>query len=239
MKFSLLLTLLLPITAFSQKQVRFENMHKGIEFITNGASQGPSALNCEEEKIPLSEQYSQNGADCSDFVKADGSLGPLGTTIKDHMHSIDDALFFSPDLPGAKNVCPTWGNLSRAQKEYFWVWLIAAISWKESTCGAATLNTAATHGTAAGHLQLNKSRKDRAWRGGESGNSCKVADIVPAENNIKCGIEILHELLKGKEGLYEGNGNIFGRGANSYWQDLRRPDGGKIIELLKEFPPCN
>lgn len=240
MKFSLItLLFILSSTAFAQGNLQ-KQLKTGLRFVESGASRGPNANQCDDEdKTPLSPKFSENGADCSNFIQANGDLGSLGRVIVSHLHTIDDPLFFSRTHAGIQASCPNWPRMTRAQKEYYWVWLLASIAWKESTCGAATFNRAATHGTAAGLLQLNKARKDRAWRGGESGESCKVNDIVPDVNNVKCGIEILHEQLRGKDGLYEGNGNIFGRGANSYWQDLRSRDGGKVIDLMDEFPHCN
>lgn len=201
-------------------------------------SRGPQVA-CEEiTKVPLSAGYSAKGADCSGYIRADGSLGPLGSTIVDHMKTINEAKFLENDLPGVQSFCPRWPSLTQTEKEYFWVWLMAAISFKETTCGANTINRAATHGIAIGHLQLNKIRKDRYWRGGKSGESCGVQDIAPDEANIKCGLEILNEQLKGKEGAYKGNGKLFGPGAHSYWHHLRLKNGGTIIKLLKDFPLC-
>lgn len=212
---------------------------KGLNSLTTDAVQGPS-IQCEEKfQAPLSAAFKANGANCSAFIKADGSLGKLGSVITSHISSMgDDTLFHSENLSGVKTLCPKWSTFNKEQRDYFWVWLFASISWKESTCGADTVNRAATHGTAVGQLQLNKFKKDRSWRGGESGNSCAVKNIAPAEASMKCGIEILHEQLKGKDGLYLGDGNLFGKKANSYWHHLRLKSGGKIIQLMRGFPGC-
>ncbi len=201
-------------------------------------AKGPEVA-CEDiTKVPLSSGYRNQGADCSAFIKADGSLGSLGNTIVDHIKTINGPKYFENNLPGVQSFCPKWPSLTRVEKEYFWVWLFAAISFKETTCGANTINRAATHGTAVGHLQLNQPRRDRYWRGGESGKSCGVPDIAPAQANIKCGLEILNEQLKGKDGAYKGNGSLFGPGAHSYWHHLRLKKGGTIIKLLRDFPLC-
>lgn len=199
---------------------------------------GPQVA-CEDiTKVPLSAAYSAKGADCSSFIRADGSLGALGSTIVNHIQEVNTSKFLENNLPGVQSFCPRWPQLTKTEKEYFWVWLMAAISFKETTCGANKINRAATHGTAIGHLQLNKTRKDRYWRGGDSGNSCGAQDIAPDQANIKCGLEILNEQLKGRDGAYQGNGNLFGRGANSYWQHLRLRNGGGIIKLLRDYPLC-
>ena len=227
-------SLLLSSTTFAQMHPSIKN---GLKALTTSAIEGPT-LDCDPVTAELSPGFYENGADCSKFVKDDGELGELGTVIVNHIDSMNDTIFYDDNLAGIQTLCPNWATLSQPQKGQFWVWLFAAISWKESTCGAATINRAATHGVAAGLLQLNQARKDRAWRGGDSGKSCGAPSITDHASNLKCGIEILHEQLKGREGLYEGNGQLFGRGANSYWQALRTPDGGKVIDLLETFPFC-
>ena len=212
-------------------------IREGLETLNTMAS-GPQVA-CEDiTKVPLSAGYAAKGADCSGFIRANGELGPLGNTIVSHMQTVNGAKFFENNLPGVQSFCPRWSRLTKTEKEYFWVWLMAAISNKETTCGANIVNRAATHGTAIGHFQLNKNRKDRYWRGGDSGDSCGVQDITPAQANIKCSLEILNEQLKGKSGAYKGNGNLFGPGANSYWQHLRLRNGGGIIKLLRDYPLC-
>lgn len=237
-----LMTALLSTSLFlslSSAKASEATIKKGIKALTKEAQHGPQVACEENSKAPLSRAFSNLGADCSDFIKPDGSFGKLGNVISSHIDSMGNStLFHSTNLPALQAFCPKWSRLNKEQRDYFWVWLFAAISWKESTCGAATVNRAATHGTAIGHLQLNKNKKDRSWRGGASGNSCAVKDIAPAEANMRCGVEILHEQLKGKNGLYEGNGSLYGRGANSYWHHLRLKNGGKIIQLMRDFPFC-
>lgn len=234
---------LLLICGFSlltpEAQANQATIKKGLKAITGPAIKGPQ-VDCEvNARAPLTSGYSNQGADCSTFIQADGSLGPLGRVISTHIDSMgNNSLFHSRNLPAAIAVCPRWSSFTNEQRDHFWVWLMAAISFKETTCGANTVNKAATHGTAIGHLQLNKHRKDRAWRGGESGKSCAVQDVSSPAANMKCGLEILHEQLKGKNGLYKGNGNLFGRGANSYWQELRQKNGGTVIKLVKSYPAC-
>lgn len=194
---------------------------------------------CNERAGAFSRKFFNNGADCTGFVKPNGTPGELGNVIVKHIQGMGDkGLFFKKDLPGAKKLCPNWDQLTKEEMAYFWMWFMAAISWKETTCGANTVNKAATHGVAVGHLQLNQNKKDRSWRGGSSGNSCAASEVTSDANNLKCGLEILNEQLKGKNGLYKGNGELFGKGANSYWQALRTSTGDKVTEFMKDFPFC-
>lgn len=232
----LLLTLLSLAPSYLLADV--DVIKEGVLALTTHAIEGPT-LQCDDVNLKLSKAYYKKGANCSAYIDSNGKLGKLGKTIVSHMEALGPSTqFYSNDHLGMQAACPNWTGLSKEQKAYYWVWLFAAISWKESTCGAALTNTAATHGTAAGHLQLNLKRGDRAWRGGTTGDSCAAPDIKPAEANLKCGIEILNEQLKGRNGIYEGNGTLFGRGAHAYWQHLKQKDGGLIMKLVRDFPLC-
>lgn len=232
--FLLSLFTLVPVSALANR----ETIEEGLHALTTQAIEGPT-IQCEDETLKLSEGYSADKANCSPYIDSSGKLGKLGKTIISHIDSIGaESQYFRNDHVGIQRACPNWPNLSKEQKAYYWVWFFAAISWKESTCGARLTNKKATHGVASGHLQLNKRRKDRAWRGGTTGESCAVDDIRSNEANMKCGVEIFNELLKGKNGKYEGDGNIYGLRSNSYWKELRKEDGGLIMKLVRDFPLC-
>lgn len=230
---SLFTLLALTSTALADDEV----IRSGVKALTSHAIQGPS-VDCADETLALSKKFSDKGADCSGFVNSEGKFGPRGKIIVNHINSMGSkALFYRKDLLGAQLVCPNWANLSNEQRAYFWVWFIAGLSWKETTCGANTVNSNATHGTAVGLLQMNQNRSDRHWRGGSSGNSCAVANVKPDDANLKCGLEILNEQLKGQNGIYEGNGALYGRSAHAYWQDIRRSNS-TVIRMMADFPPC-
>lgn len=203
-------------------------------------SQGPSAFACFDffDNGGLSGVYRENKADCSKFVTNNGSLGLHGKIIYDHLGKVSKSKYLSSNLPGMAEICPKWGNLSTEQRKVFWVWFFAAIAWKESTCNEKAINKAASGGTAVGYLQLNEKTSARKWRGGESGSSCGAPDVHRADSNLKCGVEIFNEQLRGREGLYEGNGQLSGKGSNSYWQDLRGPGKNKIKAMVKTYPLC-
>jgi hypothetical protein len=210
---------------------------EGLAFLSQEKVEVTTTL-CEVESA-LSSDYKRNGANCTEFIKPNGEPGKLGKVIVNHIQALgDQSQYYRDDLVNITTVCPKWKSLSKEHKTYFWLWMFAAISWKETTCGAHKENPAGTHGVAVGHLQLNKNRRDRSWRGGESGKSCAVNDIANDENNLRCGIEIMNELLKGRNGLYKGSGEIYGRRANSYWQGLRSRHGGNIIRFVKGYPFC-
>ena len=65
-----------------------------------------------------------------------------------------------------------------------------------------------------------------------------VKTVSDPQNNIKCGLDILQEILKADEGDYRSNGLLYGKKNNSYWEQLRRQNGGKIGELIRTHPLC-
>ena len=64
-------------------------------------------------------------------------------------------------------------------------------------------------------------------------------EATDPKNQINCSMDIMKEILKGRKGMYHGNGRIFP--TNSYWEKLRpnhSGNGGPIGNLVRQFPPC-
>ena len=108
------------------------------------------------------------------------------------------------------------------------------IANKESSCNPRNRNSKATKGVAVGLLMLDERLSARTWRG----PNCKQKDILDIKNNIRCGLDILGELLQGKKGEYKGNGELWGPDSNSYWEELRKKGGGDIADLIQDHPLC-
>lgn len=180
---------------------------------------------------PLDPKFQARGADCSSFIGPSG-YGPYGREL---LKKFDELGEYSPLLLPQNDLgpaCPRWKLLNLDERKNFWVNAFAAIAWAESAC-KKDAKAAGVHGTAMGLLQLNGSRSNRSWRGPD----CDVSEILPAKNNLRCGVDIMNELMKEKEGVYKARG-LFGKQSNSYWQELRRPQGGLIGERIKTFAPC-
>ena len=225
---------LFTVSSYAQ----FMDYSKGLEVI----SFGPNPFYCPPAKTKkvnysLSATYKQHDADCSKFINSKGQLGPHGKEIYNHLDKIRNSQYLKSTYPGMKNICPKWGSFSKEQKKYFWVWFFAAVAWKESTCRETEMNPNATSGVAVGYLQLNEKKSARYWRGDDSGKSCAVTEVKSPVNNIRCGLEIFNEQLQGKFGIYEGNGQLGGKGSNSYWQDLRTANP-HTFTMVKDFPGC-
>ncbi len=190
----------------------------------------------------LSKGFFRRGADCTRFIDKNGEYGEWGRVIVSVLDQKDSRSVWFGDLPGMDtfpNFCPRWMNLTRSEKTHFWVWTFAAIAWQESTCRseARARGIKRANGTykyAVGLLQMEETLSDRKWREG----ACTVQSVKKPKENLECGMHIMEEWLKGREGLYgvASNGRI--SGGKNYWQELRKASGGTIGELIKQNPLC-
>jgi len=189
----------------------------------------------------LAEPFYDDGAVCTNFIKGNsksGGYGPWGNTIIEYLKEEgSDSIFMSSDLPGMSTgvaACPNWKRMTVDEKRHFWVWVMAAISKVESTCQPHARNGGGTNGVAVGLVQLDERPSQRKWRG----DNCKAKSVKAPEDNLRCGLDILSELLKGQNGEYKGSGELWGRKSGSYWQHLRQSSGGEISDLIKLNPYC-
>lgn len=214
-----------------------------------GTSPAPCvALETEKKKVPfptLSEEFKVSDKVqenlCVNFIKDSGETGeygPWGETIVKYLNEQgEDSIFYKNDLAGMSTgvaACPNWKDMTVDEKQHFWVWVMASISKIESTCNPKSRNGESTNGVAIGLVQLDERKSQRAWRG----ENCKTNTVAGSTENLRCGLDILAELLKGKEGEYKGNGELWGRRSGSYWQHLRQKNGGGISDLIQLNPYC-
>jgi len=182
--------------------------------------------------------------DCRSFLQDNGSYGPWGNEIVRYIDEVGGAnsRFLSDALPGMQSIprtCPNWGRLSTDERKLFWVWTVASMAQVESSCDPSKVNTGRVpnpNDRPRGLLQLNSLRSERSWRG----RNCRFPsnDTAPV-NQIRCGMDIMDELLKGRSGEYRSNGKIFP--TNSYWEKFRpnhSQTGGPIGQLIRRFPLC-
>jgi hypothetical protein len=196
----------------------------------------PAAENCSQspksnECTPSAENINEG---CGKFMseKNTDCIGPWGKKVQAYLQEKgSESLFFKKDLSSA---CSNWKSLNTKQKEKVWVWIVTLIANKESTCMPRNRNKKATNGVAVGLLMLDERLSARKWRG----PNCNKRDILDITTNIRCGLDILEELLLGKEGEYQGNGELWGPRSNSYWEELRKKGGGDIADLIQDHPLC-
>lgn len=233
-------------------ECRSSNSESGVktcveEFNSTIKNVGESPLPCatlEAEKKPfpkLSEGFSSKSDACLNFITNNGEVGafgPWGEAIISYLDDKgNDSIFFSSDLSGMSSgvtACPNWKEMTIEEKKHFWVWVMASISTIESTCNPNARNGASTNGVAVGLVQLDERHSQRSWRG----QNCKVKSVSNSKDNLRCGMDILGELLKGQKGEYKGNGELWGKKSSSYWQHLRLKDGGGISDLIQLNPYC-
>lgn len=214
-----------------------------------GESPSPCvALETEIEKKPfptLSEDFKVSDKpqenQCTNFITDNGDsegYGPWGESIVKYLDEKGvDSIFYSNDLAGMSSgvtACPNWTGMTVDEKKHFWVWVMASISRIESSCDPKARNGESTNGVAIGLVQLDERKSQRSWRG----DNCKTSSVVASNDNLRCGMDILGELLKGKAGEYKGNGELWGRRSGSYWQHLRLKNGGGISDLIQLNPYC-
>ena len=188
---------------------------------------------------PLDKKITMDNGICEDFIKSDGSYGSWGKEITNYLDKNENAsLFTRDDAPGMRggiDSCPNWQNMNQDQRKHYWVWVMASIARVESTCNPLARNGKATHGVAVGLMQLNEKPSARKWRG----ENCRGAEVLSVRKNLHCSLDIMSELLSAKDGRYESNGQLWGRGSASYWKRLREEsDGGDIGEFIRMHPFC-
>jgi hypothetical protein len=186
----------------------------------------------------LTAPFSSLGAtQCTNFIQNDGTFGPWGQIVDNYITqpSVSER-FLGNNVAHITDACPRWAQLNREQRRHFWAWVFAAIAWDESKCRANARNPRGTNGVAVGLLQMEERRASRTWRG----PNCRAQTVTGARENILCGMDIMAELLKGQNGEYKGAGAILRNGTRntSYWEKLRRPNGGVIGEMIKTHPLC-
>jgi len=230
-------------TLVAQAETKPKVRPPNLNVLTDPAVKGGPQINrpclsCNHDLQGLTLSFFDSDADCTDFIHRNGAYGPWGTVAETYLDNLGpQSHMFKKDRPGMTGpggICPNWNTLTFRQKKHFWVWTLASLAWDESTCKASSRNSRATDGVAVGLLQLPEAKSSRSWRG----PNCKVKSVADATNNIKCGLDILSELMLGKEGEYKSNGKLYGSGSSSYWANFRQKKGGDAGSLIREFSAC-
>lgn len=186
----------------------------------------------------LHGRFEAKGADCSDFIDADGVFGPRGHVIASAFKQFEHLqVLISNQAARATSMpqlCPKFARLSEEERIRFWVWTFAAIAWDESTCKYGARNSRATNGTAVGLLQMETNLRARSWRG----PLCRFQSVASPRENLLCGLEIMRGQFSG---LYSSNRSCKGLAGLSmpcsYWQKLRR-NWSPVHHLITLFPGC-
>jgi|GEM_PF-2386364 len=206
------------------------------------------------------------------YIQEDGGLGKKGKILKHQFLGRGQSttmkhLFFRNQFPGmTENICPKFNSFTDDEKLNFWIWWVASIAFKESTCGEWDHNPNDPNGTSVGELGLPASwdlRKRRGLRGGAGGCDAKNEAVYPVkpaeggsrpwrmadlENNLICGVEILAGKLCGfyvePEPGRQCNKHTLRPYGHGMWADLKDNGdwnsslNGVTVEEIRRFPLC-
>ncbi len=185
---------------------------------------------------------------CEKFITKTGQEGEWGKKITKYIDETPGAkeIYLYDEIVGmtAKPyTCPNWYKLNDDQRKRFWIWMFASIAQVESSCDTDVVNLGPVPDPTdrpTGLFQLNQNYTGRYWRGENCKFNTGYIETIDVDNQINCSMDIMMEVIKGKKGMYKGNGRIFP--TNSYWEKLRpghSSTGGPIGELVRQYPPCN
>lgn len=161
---------------------------------------------------------------CQNFISKDGALGPWGSFIASTISPSTHPSFFKASSDMDK-LCPKFKNMKDAEKERFWVWLVAAVANNESSCNEKVKAKGVRGATAAGLMQMHL--------GKEYLYGCKRGiNSLSARDNLECGLTVLNNDIK-------RTGKVFAP-KNNYFDTLRpqRGPGKKTMKLVKAYKPC-
>lgn len=191
-----------------------------------------SATSFGKSKARLSKEFYANGANCENFIRRDGSYGAWGQIIQQGFEEDQEVKASLISDAAAKNasllkICPGFASFDEEDRVRFWVWSMASIAWKESTC-TNTGPKRCSKSNCIGVMQLNEPRHMRSWRG----TACDVPSVAQPRNNLLCAMDILR-------GQFEGEyGQPGGISPYSYWQELRKRKVTPITSRMMKFPGC-
>lgn len=192
------------------------------------------------------------GKKCQLFMNEKGEYDAYGRIIENHLKDelkqtpssaipvlLSDNIFGMAEAP---KVCPKWKTFDVATRTKFWVWVFASIAAVESSCRWDVAEKWGVNDVCSGLLQLEKNYKLRSHRGP---NCARVSptDIRKPYANLRCGMDIMKAQLasKNKEDQFIFDKPLYpgpGMRASSYWEKLRRVNGGQIGKLIRGFSPC-
>jgi hypothetical protein len=184
-------------------------------------------------------------ANCSSFIKSDGTYGPWGqTVIKEIMNSKANGktsdFLANWDMTNAKAklACPNFNHFSDAQKRHYWVYAIAALSMEEASCKPNISDPVG--GNAFGHaVGLMQIEEIALYRRGRDivygGQFCSGAHPKETGLNLRCGIRMVDDVVRLGHGPYEIQtaSHIY----ENYYSSFRK-SGTLARNLISQYGDC-
>lgn len=164
---------------------------------------------------------------CTEFIRDDRSYGTWGEHIFNRLSPNTHPALFGQiqDLP---QLCPKFNSMDVVQKKQFWIYVFAAMAFKESSCNYR-ITAVGKNDTAAGLLQLPMNRSML------NAQRCSNVNPLNAQDNLTCSLTILNRNI-------ETNGKLFynsAAGERGYWQVLQTDkDGDGVRMRMRMYTPC-
>lgn len=161
---------------------------------------------------------------CAGFVNSKGQLGSWGRFLQQTLSRSRQSTLFSNSIGDQGRVCPRFGRMTDAEKEDFYVWLVASMANYESSCRPSA-RARGVNGTAAGLLQLHLHH--------EHLYGCRRGmNSLNPHQNIECGLTILNADIARTKKFFPGR--------NNYWEVLRPHTraGKATLKLVKSYMKC-
>lgn len=180
--------------------------------------------NAEQRKsdYPLVPDHKNWSSGCTQFIDQNGNINSWGITVIQTVNRYPEYLqSIVNDLP---QYCPNFEKFNKHERENFWVWFIAAMAMRESSC-KPNAKAKGPNGTAAGLLQLHLN-KEHAYHA-----DCKNTNALDPHQNLSCGGAMLDRQFIRYNRIFLAKG--------SYWEVLQTDSsGGGVRRLISQYRPC-
>jgi hypothetical protein len=165
---------------------------------------------------------------CSAFIKSDGTYGSWGQAA---LREIAKHPAFLENWRSSSAACRNFNSFTDAQKRHFWVYLLAAVAARESTCqldvdSPASINP---NGVASGLYQIENKSSLRAGRDIQWGGRYCSGDPYSLEVNTRCGVKMLEDVIDNGDGPYSSR--------NNYWSSLINSRTSTKV-LVSQYEDC-
>jgi hypothetical protein len=163
---------------------------------------------------------------CDNIIAPDGTLGPWGKYLETILQPDAYPILFDGELTDLDTYCPRFSQMNPADQEEFWVYLIASVAFKESSCNPKVSAPGVDGNTASGLLQMAVG-KESEW-----GCPKNMSSTNP-DQNLNCGLKIMVE-------DFDRNHTIFAKSGKNYYQSLHtNTDGAAVRKRLANYEPCH
>jgi hypothetical protein len=172
---------------------------------------------------PIIPDHKNWSAQCNNFIDSQGNINSWGQTVINAVNRYPE--YLNSITQDMQKYCPNFSSFNKSEKENFWVWFIASMAMRESSCNPDT-KAKGPNGTAAGLLQLHLN-KEYAYH-----KDCKSTHALNPHENLSCGSAMFDTQLIRYNRMFLAHG--------SYWEVLQTDNSGNgVRKLLALYRPCH